>query len=410
MAFSLLNLNNKFIEWLMRTNEVMTYLNGIMVGTNQIANTAISGRLLTVNSSHPSIVVTGGNPQQGNTVTIGVGTLSSNILDNSTSNIASANLVNSVYNYSNGLSIQSNTKIAIVNDQANGAFNQANAAYNQANTARNSSNSVWQMAQDNIATSYAQANAAYNRANTSVVALSDIVGIVVPYAGSTAPTGWLFCYGQAISRSTYSTLFSVIGTTYGAGNGSSTFNIPDMREVTPVGKADMGGSSKRLLNNTFGNTANNLGTISGTDTVTLTEAQIPVHRHLVSIPSFNSGGAGGHNHNISGTAAGYTQDSGEHNHRVVIGGPNSRSGTASGSNNGNYWRGNPPRDEGYGTENSGIHKHYVSLSVSGSTSTNPGNHVHQISPPETQSANTGSGQAHPNIQPSIILNYIIKAQ
>ena len=52
-------------------------------------------------------------------------------------------------------------------------------------------------------------------------------GMVSPYAGSVAPAGWLICDGSAISRTTYSALFAVIGTTYGAGDGSTTFNLPD---------------------------------------------------------------------------------------------------------------------------------------------------------------------------------------
>jgi microcystin-dependent protein len=66
------------------------------------------------------------------------------------------------------------------------------------------------------------------------------VGTVVPYAGSSVPTGWLLCDGTAVSRSTYSTLFSVLGTTYGAGNGTTTFNVPDLRQRFPLGKAASG--------------------------------------------------------------------------------------------------------------------------------------------------------------------------
>lgn len=54
-------------------------------------------------------------------------------------------------------------------------------------------------------------------------------GAVTAFAGSTAPTGWLECNGAAVSRSTYASLYSVIGTTYGAGDGSTTFNLPDLR-------------------------------------------------------------------------------------------------------------------------------------------------------------------------------------
>ena len=61
------------------------------------------------------------------------------------------------------------------------------------------------------------------------------VGCVIPFAGAAAPTGWLLCQGQAISRTTYAQLFSVIGTTYGSGDGKTTFNLPDMRGRVAVG-------------------------------------------------------------------------------------------------------------------------------------------------------------------------------
>ena len=60
-------------------------------------------------------------------------------------------------------------------------------------------------------------------------------GVTVPYAGATSPTGWLLCNGQAVSRTNYSRLFAAIGTTYGVGDGSTTFNVPDLRECNPVG-------------------------------------------------------------------------------------------------------------------------------------------------------------------------------
>lgn len=60
-------------------------------------------------------------------------------------------------------------------------------------------------------------------------------GVVLPYAGATAPGGYLLCDGSAVSRSTYAALFAVIGETFGAGDSSTTFNVPDMREAVPVG-------------------------------------------------------------------------------------------------------------------------------------------------------------------------------
>src|SRR5688572_3046478 len=52
-------------------------------------------------------------------------------------------------------------------------------------------------------------------------------GVIVPYAGAVAPTGWLLCYGQAVSRTTYATLFTAFSTNYGIGDGATTFNLPD---------------------------------------------------------------------------------------------------------------------------------------------------------------------------------------
>lgn len=73
------------------------------------------------------------------------------------------------------------------------------------------------------------------------------VGDIKATARSTAPALWLFCFGQAVSRTTYSALFSAIGTTYGAGDGSTTFNLPDIRGRVIAGQDDMGGTSANRL-------------------------------------------------------------------------------------------------------------------------------------------------------------------
>ena len=66
------------------------------------------------------------------------------------------------------------------------------------------------------------------------------VGSVLPYAGSTVPQGWLLADGTAISRVTYKALFTVLGVAYGGGDGSTTFNLPDLRQRFPLGKAVSG--------------------------------------------------------------------------------------------------------------------------------------------------------------------------
>lgn len=126
-------------------------------------------------------------------------------------------------------------------------------------------------------------------------------GVVLPFAGATAPTDWLLCYGQAVSRTTYSALFAAIGTAYGAGDGSTTFNVPDLRGRVPGGKDNMGGSAaSRLTTAGSGVDGATLGAAGGAESHTLTAAQIPAHTH----PLTNAAGAGG-NYALGGSGYGY---------------------------------------------------------------------------------------------------------
>jgi microcystin-dependent protein len=105
-------------------------------------------------------------------------------------------------------------------------------------------------------------------------------GFVIAYAGSTEPTGWLFCYGQAISRSTYASLFAVVSTTYGVGDGSTTFNVPDIRGRVIAGKDNMGGSAaNRITGGGSGITGTTLGASGGAETVTISTTTMPSHSH-----------------------------------------------------------------------------------------------------------------------------------
>jgi microcystin-dependent protein len=72
--------------------------------------------------------------------------------------------------------------------------------------------------------------------------LAPPVGMLADFAGSSAPSLWLLCYGQAVSRTTYAALFTVVGIAFGSGDGSTTFNVPDMRGRVAIGKDNMGGS------------------------------------------------------------------------------------------------------------------------------------------------------------------------
>lgn len=117
-------------------------------------------------------------------------------------------------------------------------------------------------------------------------------GAIQAFAGSVAPPGWLLCFGQAVSRSTYADLFSVIGTTYGTGDGATTFNVPDLRDRIPLGKADMGGSDAARIS-LFDSTT--LGGVGGAET-------LPEHAH----------GLNSHTHDM----ASHTHTGGSHSHGV----------------------------------------------------------------------------------------------
>lgn len=106
------------------------------------------------------------------------------------------------------------------------------------------------------------------------------VGAGMDYWSDTAPPGWIFPYGQAISRTTFAALFAKLGTTYGAGDGSTTFNLPDKRARASFPKDDMGGSSAgRITNQSGGWNATLLGASGGAQTHTLTSGQMPAHSH-----------------------------------------------------------------------------------------------------------------------------------
>lgn len=183
-------------------------------------------------------------------------------------------------------------------------------AAEDAQAAAEAAQAAAETAETNAETAEANAEAAQAAAEA---AISSFTGVVLPYAGATAPTGWLLCYGQAVSRTTYATLFALIGTTYGVGDGSTTFNLPDLRGRFPLGKDDMGGSGANRVTATE---ADNLGQASGAETKNLQ------HTHSVSGSTSSASATGNcdgsstpfigtHSHTVSltsGTGGSTTQD------------------------------------------------------------------------------------------------------
>lgn len=193
--------------------------------------------------------------------------------------------------------------------------------------------------------------------SSSVIANADPnpmpAGSIMAWGGATAPQNWLLCDGSAVSRSTYASLFAAIGTQYGTGDGSTTFNLPNLKGRTIVG-----------LDSTQ-TEFDALGETGGAKTHTLTSSEIPSHTHSFSATTSTTGS---HNH-INGWASitGYN---------YVGSGGNSTWPFGGGSNA-------AQRD----LQAAGDHAH----TVSGTTGA------------------AGTGGAHNNLQPYIVLNYIIKA-
>lgn len=175
-------------------------------------------------------------------------------------------------------------------------------------------------------------------------------GALLDYAGADAPPGWLVCDGSAVSRTTYAALFAAIGTTWGAGDGSTTFHLPDFRRRVAVGA---GGAATAALGST-------VGSIGGAETEALTVAQIPSHSHG------------------SGTLA--TSREGEHSHSITI-------------------------DSGTGATRNVPDRHLRVGDPATVQTAEAGAHHHEIT---GSTAETGGAGAHNNLPPSAVVTKLIK--
>ena len=197
------------------------------------------------------------------------------------------------------------------------------------------------------------------------------IGVIRLFAGSVAPNGWLVCNGDTVSRSAYSDLFKVIGTTYGAGNSNSTFTLPDMRGRCPIGV----GTGTSL-------TARTLGSNVGAETATLAETNLPSHTHTATVGTQSA------NHTHTGTSGNISAD---HTHGW---------GRNVGSS-GSYGLRDGANRSANGTPNTGgVSANHTHTTTTGNESAN---HTHTVT-----NSNTGSGTPVGIMLPSIVVNFIIK--
>ena len=124
------------------------------------------------------------------------------------------------------------------------------------------------------------------------------IGDIKATARATASAGWVMAYGQELSRTTYWALFAEISTTYGVGDGSTTFNAPDLRGRIIAGQDDMGGTSANRLTSVLN--GDTLGATGGTETHTLIESEIPAHSHTDTAYIPGGGGTSGPSRTTTG--------------------------------------------------------------------------------------------------------------
>jgi len=241
-------------------------------------------------------------------------------------------------------------------------------------------------------------------------------GSVQMFAGSTAPVNWLMCDGSAVSRTTYAALFALIGTTYGVGNGSTTFNLPDMRSRMPVGVGQGSGFTNRTL-----------GATGGAESVTLTDAQSGLvgHTHGNTLSATTGTESTSHTHDISHghTASSALSGTLDHTHgagTLFANGRQSASAThghtgtttaATAASNAGATNYSIAIGGSTGSPASLAHSHGVTVDgFSGSSGADSSDHSHAVTISGGVSSVTGANASasHENMTPFLSLNFIIR--
>ncbi len=227
-------------------------------------------------------------------------------------------------------------------------------------------------------------------------------GSFLPFAGpvapqSSAPAGYLFCDGTAVSRATYAALFAVVGTIYGTADGSTTFNLPDLRGRVPAGAENIGNTinQQRLSRALGGNTTAGFVVITGlsstaglTPGMSVSGLTLPAGVTVQSVDSATQV--------TLSTSAGVTSGTGVVFTFSALSGINV--GDSGGSATHTLTTAQMPAHTHQQTGNNGQATSAGSFQIAGNLNT--------VGINSTQS--TGGGQAHPNVQPTLLVNWLIK--